>query len=308
MKNLFYQQDLISIQDLSIEQINQVLAATKRAKYTPLSSQLLKDKIIAHCFFEPSTRTRLSFEAATQRLGGSVIGFSSDENLSIKKGETLHDTIRIIADYSDLIIMRHEKEGAARMAANLSDKPVVNAGDGANQHPTQALTDLFTIYESQKRVDGLSIALVGDLKYGRTIHSFMQICMQFDIRLFLVAPELLTLPESFCDELKKKGIRFSFHDSLQEVIPKADVLYMIRIQKERLTAAEHMQFEKQFSLTVPMLHQAKSNLSILHPLPRVNEIDPAVDKTAYAQYFNQAKNGVFVRQVLLSQLLLEPLL
>lgn len=300
--SLLYGSDLISTRDLTLPQIQQILA-TAAALKEQSTLPLLKNKIIAHCFFEPSTRTRLSFETATLRLGGNVIGFSSDETTSVKKGETLHDTIRVIADYADLIVIRHAKEGAARLAAEVSAKPVINAGDGANQHPTQALVDLFTIYECQNRIDGLAIALVGDLKYGRTIHSFAEICMLFDIRLFLVAPDSLTLPESICDMLKKKGVRFSFHQSVEEVIPKVDILYMTRLQQERLNEAENQQFQKQYVLTPSMLNKVKPNLKILHPLPRVTEIEVGVDDTPYAHYFEQAANGVFVRQALLTLLL-----
>lgn len=301
-ESLLYGSDIISIKNLNLRQIQQILATAALLKQQA-SSLLLSDKMIAHCFFEPSTRTRLSFEVATLRLGGHVIGFSSDENISVKKGETLHDTIRVVANYADLIVIRHSKEGAARLAADISQKPVINAGDGANQHPTQALVDLFTINECQNRVDGLAIALVGDLKYSRTIHSFAEICMLFDIRLFLVAPDTLTLPDTISDILKKRGVRFSFHQSIEEVVPKVDILYMTRIQKERLTDDEIQQIEKQFILTPAMLTKAKSNLKILHPLPRVGEIDIKVDATPFAHYFEQAANGVCVRQALLTLLL-----
>jgi aspartate carbamoyltransferase catalytic subunit len=261
--------------------------------------------VIAHCFFEPSTRTRLSFESATLRLGGGVIGFSSDEALSIQKGEPLQDTMRVISSYADLIVIRHPKEGSARLAAEVSDKPVINAGDGANQHPTQALVDLFTIHESQQRINGLNIALVGDLKYGRTIHSFAEMCMLFDIRLYLVSPEILALPDTLCDSLKKRGIRFSLHQSLEEVIPKVDVLYLSRIQQERFSQTEYQLVKNNYILTPLLLKKAKSHLKILHPLPRVNEIDIAVDQTPYAHYFTQASNGVYVREALLTLLLNE---
>lgn len=302
MDNLLYGHDILSIKDLSLAQIQQILETAAKLK-AQRASDLLKDKIVAHCFFEPSTRTRLSFESATLRLGGQVIGFSSDESLSVQKGETLHDTMRVISEYADLIIVRHPKEGAARLAADISKKPVINAGDGANQHPTQALVDLFTIQECQQQLNGLSIALVGDLKYGRTIHSFAEICTLFDVRLFLVAPDALTLPDSICDVLKKQGVRFSFHQSLEEVIPKVDILYMTRIQQERFNEAEYQLIKKQFILTPKLLASAKSNLKILHPLPRVNEIDMEVDKTPYANYFEQAANGIYVRQALLTLLL-----
>lgn len=306
MANPMYQRDILSIKDLSLENIHYILDTASKLKQKPVSN-LIQGKIIAQCFFEPSTRTRLSFESATLRLGGHVLGFSSDENLSVKKGETLHDTIKVVSEYADLIVLRHTREGAARLAAEISNKPIINAGDGANQHPTQALVDLFTIKECQNRLDGLSIALVGDLKYGRTIHSFAQACMLFDVRLYLVSPEILTLPEPICDILKKQGIRFSFHRSMEEVIPKVDILYMTRIQQERFSEAEYQLVKDHYILTPEHLHNAKSNLKILHPLPRVNEIDMGVDATPYAHYFNQAANAVYVRQALLALLLNEQL-
>jgi len=302
MLNTLYGSNIVSMKDLTLPHIQLVLEAAHKLKANP-AADLLKNKLIAHCFFEPSTRTRLSFESATLRLGGNVIGFASDESLSVKKGETLQDTIRVISDYADLVIIRHPKEGAARLAAEVSKKPVINAGDGANQHPTQALLDLFTIQECQGRLDGLAIALVGDLKYGRTIHSFAQACMLFDIRLFLVAPDALALPEELCDTLKKVGVRFSFHQSIEEVIPKVDILYMSRIQQERFSEAEYQQLRKQYVLTADMLSTARPNLKVMHPLPRVNEIDTGVDKTPYAHYFEQAANGLYVRQALLALLL-----
>ncbi|TAK76789.1 MAG: aspartate carbamoyltransferase, partial [Gammaproteobacteria bacterium] len=300
MDNLLYGNDIISIKELSLPQVEQILTTAAKLKQEAQSvAPLLQGKIIAHCFFEPSTRTRLSFETATLRLGGNVIGFSSEENLSVKKGETLSDTIRIVADYADLVVIRHPKEGAARLAADVSSKPVINAGDGANQHPTQALLDLFTIREHHQRLNGLSIALVGDLKYGRTIHSFAQICMLYDVRLFLVAPDALALPDPICDALKKAGVRFSFHHSLEEIIPKVDILYMTRIQQERFSEV----IKKQYILTADLLTTAKPNLKILHPLPRVNEIDVEVDKTSHAHYFEQAANAIWIRQALLTLLL-----
>lgn len=300
--NSLYGKDIISMQDLSLSQIQLILDTAEQFK-SGGSAPLLRDKIIAQCFFEPSTRTRLSFETAALRLGGNIIGFSSDEATSVRKGETLHDTMRVISAYADLLVIRHGREGAARLAADITDKPVINAGDGANQHPTQALIDLFSIRECQGRIDGLSIALVGDLKYGRTIHSFAQACMRYDIRLFLVAPESLTLQEWLCDLLKQNGVRFSFHQSLEEVIPKVDILYMTRIQQERFTAEDYQMIRKQYLLKRGMLASAKPNLKVLHPLPRVNELDVAIDGTPHAYYFEQAANGVCVRQALLALLL-----
>ncbi|MEN9470963.1 MAG: aspartate carbamoyltransferase [Pseudomonadota bacterium] len=302
MSNIFFDKDIISIRDLSLTEINLILKLAKKFKKKPPKKYLL-NKIIAHCFFEPSTRTRLSFETATLRLGGQVIGFSNSENISTKKGEDLSDTIRTISYYADLIIIRHPREGAARLAAEVSDKPIINAGDGANQHPTQALADLFTIQEAQGNLEGLSIALVGDLKYGRVIHSLLQICALFNMRLFLLAPSLLALPEALCDELKHQGIRFSFHSNLDEVISRVDILYMTRLQRERFTESEHELFESQYVLTPDKLKKAKTNLKILHPLPRAGEIDKLIDKLPYAFYFNQVANAIYIRQAILALLL-----
>ncbi len=300
--NTLYERDIISMNELDRAQIETILA-TAAAFKREMPTSLLTDKVVAHCFFEPSTRTRLSFETATVRLGGKVIGFSNDEGLSLKKGESLADSIRVIADYADLLVIRHPREGAARLAAEVADIPVINAGDGANQHPTQALLDLFTIQECQQRLDGLSIALVGDLKYGRTIHSFAQACMLFDVRLYLVAPDTLSLPESLCDSLRKQGVRFSFHQTIEEIIPKVDILYLTRVQHERFNGADDAQRGKAFVLQADMLTHARANLKVLHPLPRLEELDPSVDITHYAHYFPQAKNGVYVRQALLALLL-----
>lgn len=306
MVNSLYQKSVISAKNITRDEWHQIYSLSKLFKEgkMPLSIQ---NKVVAHCFFEPSTRTRLSFEAATLRLGGKVIGFTSGEDLSTKKGETLYDSLRVVSSYADLIVLRHPQEGAAALAEEVSSCPVINAGDGANQHPTQALLDLFTIAETQKEVNGLSIALVGDLKYGRTIHSFTDLCSLFDVRLYLVSPQTLALPEAVCDTLKKRGVRFSFHHSLDEVIPKVDILYMTRIQQERFSRSEYELVRGQFILTPGALLKAKPNLKILHPLPRVNEITQEVDGTPYAHYFEQAANAVPVRQALLSLILNENL-
>ena len=285
--NSLYQRSIISAQDLQLKDVELIFAKAKKFKKNR-QGKSLQAQVVAHCFFEPSTRTRLSFETATLRQGGSVIGFTSGEGISVHKGETLFDTIRVVSAYADLIVLRHPQEGAAALAKEAASCPIINAGDGANQHPTQALLDLFTIQECQSQIDGLSIALVGDLKYGRTIHSFTQLCSLFDVRLYLVSPEVLALPESVCDSMKKRGIRFSFHKSLEEVIPKVDVLYSTRIQQERFSGAEYQLVRDQFILTPELLNKAKPNLKILHPLPRVNEITKEVDATPYAYYFEQA--------------------
>jgi aspartate carbamoyltransferase catalytic subunit len=303
-KNLLFQKDIISTKTMSLKEVELVLNTVHKIKQNP-TSYSIKNKVIASCFFEPSTRTRLSFESAALRLDGKIFGFSSDEGLSIQKGETLADTMRVISDYADLIIIRHPLEGSARLTAEIAACPVINAGDGANQHPTQALLDLFTIQECQAQLNGLSIALVGDLKYSRTIHSFIDLCSLFDIRLYLVSPEILSLPDSICDTLKRHGTRFSFHQSLDEVIPKVDILYMTRIQQERFSKSEYQLVKDQFILNANLLGKAKSNLKVLHALPRVNEILSDVDQTPYAYYFQQACNGVPVRQALLTLILNE---
>ncbi len=302
MINPFYQRDLISIGDLSLSDIECIMTTASQLKHKVMTPSIAGN-VIAHCFFEPSTRTRLSFEAATLRLGGSVIGFASDDNISTKKGESLHDTVKVIGSYADLVIIRHPKEGAARLAAEATDKPVINAGDGGNQHPTQALIDLFTIQNCQKNMHGLSIALVGDLKYSRSMHSFVQIASLFDVRLFLVSPAHLSLPDYICDELKTKGIRFSYHEAIEEIINKVDIIYLNRIQKERLHAGYQAKNDSPFMLTLPILKQAKSSMRILDPLPRVGTTDPKIDDTPFAYYFEQAANGICIRQALLLLLL-----
>jgi aspartate carbamoyltransferase catalytic subunit len=302
MSKILDEKDIISIRDLSLIEVNVILNLAKKLKKN-LPKKYLLDQIIAHCFFEPSTRTRLSFETATLRLGGQVIGFSDSETTSIKKGEDLQDTIKTISYYADLIIIRHPLEGAARLAAEISDKPIINAGDGANQHPTQALADLFTLQEAQGNLEGLSIAFVGDLKYGRAVHSLVQLCALYNMRVFLVSPSLLALPEVICDELKHKGIRFSFHANLDEVISKIDILYMTRLQQERFIQSEHQLFKNHYVLTLDKLRKVKTNLNILHPLPRGLEIDKNIDETPYALYFKQVANAIYIRQAILMLLL-----
>ncbi len=293
--------DLISISDLSKAEIELVLATALKFQKHP-KPDLLKGSILASCFFEPSTRTRLSFESAMHRLGGSVIGFSEAGTTSAKKGESLSDSMRVIGSYADIVVIRHPQEGSARLAAESTDKPVINGGDGANQHPTQTLLDLFTILECQGKIDELHIALVGDLKYGRTIHSLSLALAHYPIRLYFVSPESLVLPDAITHELKKKGVKFSFHEKLEEVIPKVDILYMSRIQKERFPDAQ-IDFTNTCLLKKKHLERAKPNLRILHPLPRVDEIEAAIDDTPFAYYFQQTANGVPVRMALLALLL-----
>jgi aspartate carbamoyltransferase catalytic subunit len=294
--NGFKGRDLVSIGDLTREDIEHILGVAAKMRKAPVFD-LCKGSILANCFFEPSTRTRLSFEAAMHRLGGSIIGFSEPAGTSLKKGESLSDSIRVIGGYADILAIRHPLEGSARLAAEICDKPVINAGDGANQHPTQTLLDLFSIRECQERIDDLSIAIAGDLKYGRTVHSLCLALLHYRVRLYFVSPESLPLPEGIVQELRRKGIKFSFHSILDEVIPKADILYMTRIQKERMGEIE---LENTCRLHRNQLEKAKSNLRILHPLPRVDEIDPAIDSTPYAYYFEQAQNGLYLRMALLA--------
>jgi aspartate carbamoyltransferase catalytic subunit len=303
--NPFFKRDLLSTSAMTVDEVELVLHMTDHLQTA--TPTLHPRTVIASCFFEPSTRTRLSFESAALRLGAKIIGFSSDEGLSIKKGETLTDTMRVIDGFADLIILRHSAEGAATLAAEVAACPVINAGDGANQHPTQALLDLYTIKACQHKLHGLSIAIVGDLKYGRTVHSLIDLCSLFDMRLYFVSPEMLSLPDALCDILKQRSVRFSFHTLLEEVINKIDVLYMTRIQQERFGQADYQLIKNQFVLTSDLLKHTKSNLKILHPLPRVHEIAPEVDHTPYAFYFQQAKYGPLVRQAILSLILNESL-
>jgi len=301
MTNSLRGRDLVSIGDLSKEEIELVLSTALQLQKTP-QPDLLKGHILASCFFEPSTRTRFSFEAAMHRLGGSVMGFAEAQSTSTKKGESLSDTIKMIGSYADLIVIRHPQEGSARLAADSTPTPVINAGDGTNQHPTQTLLDLFTIRQCQGRIDELHLALAGDLKYGRTVHSLSQAIAHYPIRLYFVSSEGLALPESVSHELKKKGVKFSFHNHLEEVIPKLDVLYMSRIQKERF-AEPGGEYTNTCVLKKQHLSKAKANLKILHPLPRIDEIDHEIDDTPFAYYFQQASNGVPVRMALLALLL-----
>lgn len=292
--------DLVSISDLTKEEIDYLLKKASHFKAEP-KSDLLKGSILATLFFEPSTRTRLSFESAMYRLGGSVIGFSNANITSIKKGESLIDSIKVIGSYADLLVIRHPDEGSARLAAESTHIPVMNGGDGSNQHPTQTLTDLFTIQECQGKIDGLHIALAGDLKYGRAIHSLCLALAHYSVRLYLIETESLPLPQAITDELKKKGVKFSFHKSLDEVMPKIDILYMSRIQKERFEETS-THFHNNCTLKKSQLGAAKKTLRILHPLPRVDEIEKSIDATPFAYYFEQAANGVPTRMAILADL------
>lgn len=303
MRHSLYQRDILSIAELTREEMEAVITTAAQLKAHP-RNDLLKDKVIASCFFEASTRTRLSFETAVQRLGGTVIGFADSANTSLgKKGETLADSIKIISSYADAVVMRHPQEGAARLASEFSRVPVINGGDGSNQHPTQTLLDLFTIHETQGRLDGLTLAFVGDLKYGRTVHSLAQALSLFNCRLYFVSPEALAMPDYICEELDDRGIQYDLVASLEEVVPELDILYMTRVQKERFDETEFQHMKARYKLEAEMLTHARPTLKVLHPLPRVDEIALDVDSTPYAYYFQQAENGVYARQALLARVL-----
>jgi aspartate carbamoyltransferase catalytic subunit len=299
MKN----KSLVSINDYTKEQQIHVLDIAEDFERNP-RQRLLENYVVATLFFEPSTRTRLSFESAASYLGGKIIGFSDTSSTSVQKGESLRDTIKTVANYSDVIVMRHPKEGSARFASEVSKVPIINAGDGANQHPTQCLLDLYSIRKTQGKLDGLNIAFVGDLKYGRTVHSLVQALCQFNSTFHLVSPTELKLPSVVKAHIKEKNLEYFQYTELDEVIPKVDILYMTRIQKERFS--DPMEYEKiknSYVLKNDMLQKTKSNLKIMHPLPRVNEIDEDVDDNKRAYYFQQALNGVYVRQALLTSIL-----
>ena len=304
MPNPLYRQHVISISDLTTEQLELLLQTALKLKADP-RDDLLEGKLIGSCFFEPSTRTRLSFETAVQRLGGKVIGFADGANTSAKKGETLADTARIISSYTDAIIQRHPKDGAARVSAEFSKVPVINAGDGTNQHPSQTLLDLVTIYETQGRLNKLKIAMAGDLKYGRTVHSLCQALKRWDCEFAFVSPPSLAMPEYITEELEAAGCRYQILPDLETAIEWADILYMTRVQRERFDEQEFAKIQGKFNLNAAMLANARPNLRVLHPLPRVDEIHPDVDATPHAYYFEQATNGVYARMAILSLVLNE---
>lgn len=305
MDKKFLKKGLISLKDLNKEEIELLLQKAEEIKKRP-PGPVLQGKILANLFFEPSTRTRLSFETAMKKLGGECIGFSGSESTSINKGESLFDTIRVVSLYADAIVIRHPYEGSAKLALEASQVPVINGGDGANEHPTQTLLDLFTIQETQGKLNKLNIVLAGDLKYSRTIHSLALALSHFEPRLFFVSPKGLEIDESICSFLKAHQILYSFHNSLEEVLFKADILYMTRIQKERfLDPFDYERVKNSFMIDKKTLKGVKDTFRILHPLPRIHEISNEVDETSYASYFAQAVNGIFVRQALIMAILLE---
>jgi aspartate carbamoyltransferase catalytic subunit len=300
----FEGRDIISIKDFSKEEINHVFKTARTME--PLvakGSDMLKGKILATLFFEASTRTRLSFESSMQRLGGSTIGFAEAEIASVRKGENLADTVRTVENYADVIAMRHPLEGAARLAAEFSNVPIVNGGSGGEEHPTQALLDMYTMLKEKGRIEGLKIALVGDLRYGRTVHSLAYGLSLFDIELYLVSPETLRMRREVLQTIKGR-ISVTEKTSLEKIVPIVDVLYMTRIQKERFPdPAEYAKVKGSYRIDLETLSDAKKNLIIMHPLPRVDEIAPEVDNTQFARYFQQVRNGIVVRMALLALIL-----
>lgn len=267
------------------------------------SISLLKGKILATLFFEPSTRTRLSFETAMQRLGGGVISLGSVEGSSVAKGETLTDTVRTVSQYADVIVIRHPRIGSAKEAAEASTVPVINAGDGAGQHPTQALLDLYTIRKEVGKLKGLAISLVGDLKYGRTVHALVELLSHYQPRLFFVSPKSLKMPEEITSNLKTKGLEVIETEDLMEAASQSDLIYMTRIQKERFSdLSDYEKVKGSFIINQEFLNQLKKKIILLHPLPRVDEIHPEVDTYPGAAYFRQVRNGIFVRMALLAMI------
>lgn len=300
----FANRDVVSIKDFTREEIDYVLKTAEAVE--PLvekGSDLLRGKILATLFFEVSTRTRLSFQTAMHKLGGNVIGFAEPASSSVQKGETLADTVRVVEKYSDVIVMRHPLEGAARFAAEYAQVPVINGGSGAEEHPTQALLDLFTILKAKGVIDGLNVALMGDLRYGRTIHSLAYALSLYDVKLNLVSPGLLRMRREVLEDIENR-ISVEEYSEIEEVLPKVDVLYVTRIQKERFPdLGEYEKVRGAYVIDLDLLRSAKDDLIVLHPLPRVGEIAVEVDSTPFAKYFEQAGNGVIVRMALLALVL-----
>ncbi len=299
----FHNRDVISIRDFSKDELLHILKITQKIESEKFPD-LLKGKVMASAFFEPSTRTRLSFEAAMHRLGGSVIGFSEPTTTSLEKGETLSDTIKIIDGYCDILVMRHPEAGSVHNAAEIANNPVINAGDGANEHPTQTFVDLYTILKAHGTIENLNIGFLGDLKYGRTVHSLAYALSHFKNKLYFISNKSLRMPEEYLKELASSNVTFVEEEDLSKVSKELDILYVTRIQKERfLDANEYEQAKKSYLLDKTLLKSAKPTLKILHPLPRVDEIDPSLDKEPQSIYFEQARNGVPVRMALLGLLL-----
>jgi len=299
--------NLMNITDLTLEEIDQLIATAEDIIANPAKYQdACNHKLLAALFFEPSTRTRLSFEAAMNRLGGRVIGFSEAGSSSTAKGESLSDTVQTVGCYADIIVMRHPKEGAPVVAARRAGVPIINAGDGAHNHPTQTLTDLLTIWRSKHSFNNLTIGLCGDLKFGRTVHSLVAAMARYTgIKFVFIAPEELRFPRYIIeDELESRGIEYKEVSTMEEAMPELDVLYMTRVQRERFfNEADYIRLKDTYILTPDKLVPAKKDMIVMHPLPRVNEISVAVDDDPRAAYFTQAKNGMFIRMALILKML-----
>ena len=299
--------DIISMNDMSKEEILEILEIAEKIEKTSEEEKLnfLKGKIIATLFFEPSTRTKMSFESAAFRLGAQVLQLPPLELSSVKKGESFSDTIKMVESYSDVIVVRHPNDGAARLASTTSQKPVLNAGDGSNQHPSQTLLDLYTIKDEKGTLNNLSIAFVGDLKYGRTVHSLVKALTHFNPTIYFVAPKILQMPSYLIDDLDKNNIKYEILEDFRDCLDKIDVFYMTRIQKERFPDIED--YEKLKGVYVinkkNILGKCKEDMIILHPLPRVDEISTDLDDTKHALYFKQAKNGIPIRQAMMMKVL-----
>jgi len=299
MKN----KNLISITDFSPTEYLKILDLAETFEANP-NQRLLEGYVIASLFFEPSTRTRLSFESAIQRLGGRIVGFSEAGTSSVSKGESLKDTILTVGNYSDLIIMRHPIEGSARYASEVSPVPIVNGGDGANQHPTQCLLDLYSIRKTQGTLENLNLFLVGDLKYGRTVHSLLMAMSNFNPTFHFISPPSLRMPEEYKMFLRSKNIKYFEYDEFNDATKEADIIYVTRVQRERFSdPIEYEKVKNAYVLKNNMLDGTKDNLKILHPLPRVNEISTDVDSNPKAYYFQQALNGVYTRMAIMCLIL-----
>jgi len=296
----FKGKSIISIRDLSKDDILYILKTARKIESKPMPN-LMNGKILAACFYEPSTRTRMSFESAMHRLGGSVISFATAGVSAAAKGESLSDSMKIMGSYSDIIVLRHPMDGAARVAAENAGVPVINGGDGSNQHPTQTLLDLYTIMKTKGKLAGLTIGFLGDLKYGRTVHSLAHALANWGAKMYFIAPKTLRMPKDTIKELKEHNIEYHEIEDLEKAVPKLDVLYCTRIQKERFP--DPIDYEKVkgvYEVNIKSVKNAKKDLKILHPLPRVDELNEDLDNTPYAVYFQQAANGVPVRQALIA--------
>jgi aspartate carbamoyltransferase catalytic subunit len=302
--------DVLTVGGLSRGHIDELFGSARRMRSFVRErggTDLLRGKVLANLFYEPSTRTSSCFLAAMTRLGGSVIPISEVRYSSVSKGESLRDTVRTLEAYADVIVLRHPEEGAAKIAADAAKKPIINAGDGAGEHPTQALLDLFTIHEELGRIEGLTVTLLGDLKYGRTVHSLARLLALYGVKVRYVSPSVVRMPEALVTELSARGLEQTAHATLDEVISETDVLYVTRVQKERFSSeADYEVARGGYRVDLDVLAKLKKSCAILHPLPRVGEIDEAVDDDPRAAYFRQVENGMYVRMALLAAVLGRP--